>query len=32
MFMDTSVNIPQTTENLVINIQQDQRGTAKAAA
>ena len=32
MFLDTAVNIPQTTENLVINIQQDQRGTAAVAA
>lgn len=32
MYMDTAVNIPQTTENLIINIQQDQRGTARVAA
>lgn len=32
MYMDTAVNIPQTTEVLIINIQQDQRGTARVAA
>jgi len=32
MFCDVAVNVPQTTENLVINIQQDQRGTAQVAA
>lgn len=31
MVMDTQVNVPQTTENLIINIQQDQRGTARVA-
>jgi phage tail sheath protein FI len=32
MVADVSVNIPSTTENLTINIQQDQRGSAKVAA
>ena len=32
MFMDTAINVPQTTENLIINIQQDQRGVARATS
>lgn len=32
MYADVAVNIPFTVENLIINIQQDQRGTARVAA